>query len=245
MQLVVDCPPLPEPAYVDRDMWEKIVLNLVSNAFKFTLEGRIAVSLRDDGGSIELRVEDTGTGIPADELPRLFERFHRVEGAQGRTHEGTGIGLALVQELARLHGGRVEVESTFGAGSAFTVTIPTGTRPPAGRSDRRHARRCRSTAMGATPYVEEAFRWLPDPAGTVGGPRRPRGPRRALPTRRAPTGRAGRRAAAHPPGRRQRRHARVRRPPARRALRRHGGLRRHAGPGRRPASSRPTWSSPT
>jgi signal transduction histidine kinase len=134
IELVVDCPPLPEPAYVDRDMWEKIVLNLVSNAFKFTLEGRIAVTLRAEGDLIKLRVEDSGTGIPTDELPRLFERFHRVEGTRGRTHEGTGIGLALVQELARLHGGRAEVESTFGDGSSFTVTIPRGREHlPAGR----------------------------------------------------------------------------------------------------------------
>jgi signal transduction histidine kinase len=88
-------------------MWEKIVLNLLSNAFKFTFEGTIEVSLRQENGHFQLAVTDTGTGIPADELPRLFERFHRVEGAKGRTHEGSGIGLALVQELTRLHGGSV------------------------------------------------------------------------------------------------------------------------------------------
>jgi PAS domain S-box-containing protein len=166
IELVVDCPPLPEPAYVDRDMWEKIVLNLVSNAFKFTLDGRIAVTLRAEGDLIKLRVEDSGTGIPADELPRLFERFHRVEGTRGRTHEGTGIGLALVQELARLHGGRVEVESTFGDGSSFTVTIPRGRdHLPADRVG--GTRSLASTALGATPYVEEALRWLPGPGSTA------------------------------------------------------------------------------
>ena len=138
MRLVVDCPPLPEPVYVDRDMWEKIVLNLLSNAFKYTLEGSIAVSLHAGRDQVELRVQDTGTGIPAGELPHLFERFHRVEGARGRTHEGTGIGLALVQELTRLHGGRVEVESDFGRGSAFTVRIPLGRCPSARRPDRGH-----------------------------------------------------------------------------------------------------------
>ncbi|MGH7056080.1 MAG: sensor histidine kinase, partial [Stellaceae bacterium] len=114
--LTVECPPLGEPVWVDRNMWEKIVLNLLSNAFKFTFRGGIAVRLRRDGECAMLSVADTGTGIPAHEIPRLFERFHRVAGAEGRTHEGTGIGLALIQELARLHGGAVQVESTPGRG---------------------------------------------------------------------------------------------------------------------------------
>ena len=107
-------------------MWEKIVFNLLSNAFKFTLEGMIEVSLKEVDGNFELAVSDTGTGIPKDELPRLFERFHRVEGARGRTYEGSGIGLALVQDLARLHGGNVAVESEYGKGSTFRVRVPTG-----------------------------------------------------------------------------------------------------------------------
>jgi signal transduction histidine kinase len=127
LRLVVNAPPLAEPAYVDREMWEKIVLNLLSNAFKFTFEGTIEVSLRQENGHFQLAVTDTGTGIPADELPRLFERFHRVGGAKGRTHEGSGIGLALVQELTRLHGGSVTVESEYGKGSTFRVSIPSGT----------------------------------------------------------------------------------------------------------------------
>jgi signal transduction histidine kinase/DNA-binding response OmpR family regulator len=161
MELVVQCPALAEPAYVDRDMWEKIVLNLLSNAFKYTLEGRITVSLGRDGGSIVLAVSDTGVGIPEEELPHVFERFHRVDGIEGRTHEGTGIGLALVQELARLHGGSVGAVSRPGAGSTFTVTIPSGsTHLPADRIDA--AKRTVPTAVGATPFVEEALRWLPD-----------------------------------------------------------------------------------
>lgn len=102
LQLTVDCPPLAEPIYVDREMWEKIVLNLLSNAFKFTFAGEIAVVVRPVGDQVELVVRDTGTGIPAAELPKLFERFHRVEGARGRTFEGSGIGLSLVQELVQL-----------------------------------------------------------------------------------------------------------------------------------------------
>ncbi len=94
MRLIVDCQPLAEPVYVDRDMWERIVLNLMSNAFKFTLEGEIGVSLGHAGGHAVLRIRDTGTGISREQLPHIFKRFHRVEGVRARTHEGTGIGLA-------------------------------------------------------------------------------------------------------------------------------------------------------
>ncbi|MEJ7601303.1 MAG: HAMP domain-containing sensor histidine kinase [Kofleriaceae bacterium] len=126
MRYVVDCPPLETLVRVDRDMWEKIVLNLISNAFKFTLEGEIRVSLGREGDRVRLAVSDTGGGIPVDELPRVFDRFHRVVGTKGRTHEGTGIGLALVQELVKLHDGTVDVASQVGSGTTFAVTIPTG-----------------------------------------------------------------------------------------------------------------------
>jgi PAS domain S-box-containing protein len=161
LALVVDCPPLPQPVYVDRDMWEKIVLNLLSNAFKFTFEGEIRVELRSHDDHIELRVADTGVGIPAADLGRVFERFHRVRHARARTHEGTGIGLALVQELARLHGGSVSLTSEEGLGTTFTVSIRTGTSHlPAERIAA--ARQLTSTSVGTTPYVEEALRWLPE-----------------------------------------------------------------------------------
>ena len=165
LSLDIECAPLPEPVYVDRDLWEKLVLNLLSNAFKFTLAGGIAIALRGADGQAELQVRDTGTGIAAHELPRLFERFHRVESSRGRTHEGTGIGLALVQELARLHGGTVRVDSTPGVGSVFTVNIPFGTEhlpPERVRSDGHSV----STAIGSRPFVEEALRWLPTDAET-------------------------------------------------------------------------------
>ena len=161
MQLSVNCPSLPAPVYVDREMWEKIVLNLLSNAFKFTMAGEIAVSLQWSNNRIEFAVKDTGIGIPAEEIPHLFERFHRVKGAQGRTFEGSGIGLSLVQELVQMHGGTVDVTSLLGVGSCFTVSIPTGYAhlPP----DRISApRTLASTALGATPYLEEALRWLPE-----------------------------------------------------------------------------------
>ena len=126
LKLVVDCASLPESVYVDRDMWEKIVLNLLSNAFKFTFDGQVAVSLRAEGDRVVLRVSDTGTGIPEDELGRIFERFHRVEGARGRTYEGTGIGLALIKELVKLHGGTVKAASRLGEGTTFTISVPFG-----------------------------------------------------------------------------------------------------------------------
>ncbi|HEX2117348.1 MAG TPA: PAS domain S-box protein [Alphaproteobacteria bacterium] len=160
LRFEVDCAPLPEPLYVDREMWEKIVLNLVSNAFKFTLEGGIAVRLAARGGQALLTVSDTGTGIPKEEQSRVFQRFHRVAGALGRTHEGTGIGLALVQELVWLHGGKVAVDSEPGVGSTFTVSIPLGSAHlPADRIG--GARRLVSTSLRAQAFVDEALRWLP------------------------------------------------------------------------------------
>jgi signal transduction histidine kinase len=127
IKLVIDCEPLAEPVYVDRAHWEKVVMNLLSNAFKFTFEGEIGVRLRQLGDQVELSVHDTGTGIPEAELPRIFERFHRVAGARGRSFEGSGIGLSLVHELVRLHGGKVRVESELGSGTTFFVEIPAGT----------------------------------------------------------------------------------------------------------------------
>jgi signal transduction histidine kinase/DNA-binding response OmpR family regulator len=127
LELVVDSPPLPDPVLIDREMWEKIVLNLLSNAVKFTEHGRIVVRVFAEDGMAVLTVRDTGVGIPADEQPLLFDRFHRVRGAWSRSHEGTGIGLALVRELVELHGGSVAAESRVGHGSVFTVRLPFGT----------------------------------------------------------------------------------------------------------------------
>jgi PAS domain S-box-containing protein len=163
LDYVVDLAAGGEPVYVDREMWEKVVLNLLSNAFKFTLQGAVYVRQKQDGRFAILEVQDTGTGIPAEELGHVFERFHRVEPVRGRTHEGTGIGLALVQELVKLHGGSIEVASTPGTGSTFTVRIPLGCAHLP--SDRVISRRTlTSTAVGALSYVEEALRWLPDSA---------------------------------------------------------------------------------
>ncbi|MGA8874016.1 MAG: ATP-binding protein [Candidatus Korobacteraceae bacterium] len=164
LRFLVDCEPLGEPVYVDRDMWEKIVLNLLSNAFKFTFEGEVALSLKRVHGSVQLTVRDTGVGIPEKERDRVFERFHRIESTRARTYEGTGIGLALVQELARLHGGSVSVESTQGHGTTFTVSVPRGrTHLPADRIQ--PSRGVLSAGLAAEAYVDEAQRWLPRESG--------------------------------------------------------------------------------
>lgn len=160
LRLVVSCPSLDEPVYVDRELWEKIVFNLLSNAFKFTFDGEIEVSTRKTTAGVELAVRDTGIGISEDDLPHLFERFYRVKDARGRTFEGSGIGLALVQELAKQHGGVVQVKSEVGRGSTFTVTLPLGkTHLPADRIGAH--RTLASTALRGETYVEEAVHWLP------------------------------------------------------------------------------------
>jgi signal transduction histidine kinase/DNA-binding response OmpR family regulator len=169
LELRVDAPKLSQPVYVDRDMWEKIVFNLVSNAFKFTLQGSIEVGLREEGRTARLTVRDTGSGVPAHELPRLFERFHRVEGTRGRTHEGTGIGLALVQELVKLHGGAIEAASEVDKGTTFTVSLPLGkAHLPQDRI--RTAQAHPAAARSGNAYVEEALRWLPQEAQAEGAP---------------------------------------------------------------------------
>ena len=163
LQLVVDAPPVGQPVFVDREMWEKIVLNLVSNAFKHTFDGEIGVSLHANETHAELVVRDTGVGIPADQISNVFKRFNRVPHTRSRTHEGSGIGLALVHELVHLHGGTIAVASEEGKGSTFTVRIPLGTSHlPHEKLGTERARSPGSTG-GATPFVEEALRWLPPP----------------------------------------------------------------------------------
>jgi signal transduction histidine kinase/DNA-binding response OmpR family regulator len=160
LTLIVDCPLLPEPVYVDRDMWEKVVLNLISNAIKFTFEGTIRISLAVRDANVELTVADTGVGIPSEELPRIFDRFHRVERTRARTYEGSGIGLSLVRELVSMHGGTVTVDSVIDQGTTFVVSLPLGlAHLPQERIG--VPRSAVSTATGAAPYVHEASRWLP------------------------------------------------------------------------------------
>ncbi|GGU46308.1 SpoIIE family protein phosphatase [Streptomyces daghestanicus] len=156
----IDCDRLPEPVYIDRGMWEKVVLNLLSNALKFTFDGSIRVAVRAEDAHAVVTVADSGIGVPAAEMPRLFERFHRIENARSRSNEGSGIGLALVKELVTLHGGSITADSTEGEGTCFTVRLPFGSAhlpaealAPAADG---HA------ATSADPFVQEALRWLPD-----------------------------------------------------------------------------------
>ncbi|MGK5677222.1 ATP-binding protein [Micromonospora sp. URMC 106] len=159
LRLEVDCPPLPRPVAVDPVNWERIVTNLLSNALKYTFVGRIRVGLTADEQEVRLTVTDTGIGISEEELPRLFERFHRVQGARSRSHEGTGIGLPLVRELARLEGGDVRVESRVGAGTTFTVALPfRAVGRPAAPAD------VDGIGQAARAAAQEAIGWLADPA---------------------------------------------------------------------------------
>ena len=161
LRLVVECAPLPEPVYVDRDMWEKIIFNLLSNALKSTFDGEIRVEVESIAGSAQVTIADTGTGIADGDLPKLFQRFQRIEGARRRSHEGSGIGLALVSELVQIQGGSIRAESTLGSGTVFTITLPLGR----GHLSVDHVivDTPSPIAVGTSPgpYVEEALDWLP------------------------------------------------------------------------------------
>ncbi|MFE5210343.1 SpoIIE family protein phosphatase [Streptomyces sp. NPDC056600] len=169
LTLDVDCPPLDQPVHLDRSMWEKVVLNLLGNALKFTFEGGIRVAVRRDGDEAVVTFADTGVGVPADEVPRLFDRFHRIRHTRARSHEGSGIGLALVKELVQLHGGTITAESTEGRGTVFTVRLrlgtghlPAGSLVPAAASV--------PLTADARPYVQEALSALPDTPDTGPAP---------------------------------------------------------------------------
>lgn len=160
LKFSVHCEIPDEDVYVDISMWEKIILNLISNAFKYTHEGQIGVSLKQEGNQIKLQVRDTGIGIPVEEQDKIFERFHRIQNIKGRSQEGTGIGLALVQELIKLHHGVISVESKPDKGSIFTVMIPVG-------KDHLPDERIKTGTNGtnqfnkADAFIKEALKWTP------------------------------------------------------------------------------------
>jgi PAS domain S-box-containing protein len=160
LTFTVDCPPLGEPVYIDRDMWENVVFNLLSNALKFTFDGAISVTVRRGDGEAVVTVADTGIGIGAAEVPRLFERFHRIENVRARSNEGSGIGLALVKELIDLHGGGITADSAEGAGTTFTIRLPLGAAHLPSDSIT-SAPDTKLAARGAEAFLQEALRWLP------------------------------------------------------------------------------------
>lgn len=161
LRLDVRCEDAIEPVWIDPELWERVVMNLLSNALKFTFEGGVTVSLANGEDGPRLTVADTGTGIPASEVEQLFTRFHRVRGARSRSHEGSGIGLALVRELVTLHGGEVDVRSREGVGTEFRVTLrhgrdhlsAPGPAEPAAPAEAGPSPR-------ASELVEEASAWL-------------------------------------------------------------------------------------
>jgi signal transduction histidine kinase len=161
LRLVVDCPPLPEPVYVDRDLWEKILLNLLSNALKSTFEGEIRVKVSCTDKDALVSVGDTGTGISESDLPHLFQRFRRIDGARRRSHEGSGIGLALVHELVEMHGGWIAVDSKLGAGTTFTVTLPLGHKHLAKEHVVAGSKNPVTLQGSSVVFVQEAMGWLP------------------------------------------------------------------------------------
>ncbi len=123
--LRVEIPDGLPPVEADPDRLRQVVQNLVENALRHTPErGEVRLRLRADGGQMHLIVADTGSGIPADDLPHIFEHFYRADRSRARSSGGTGLGLAIVKSLVKAHGGGVTVESAVGAGSTFTVTLP-------------------------------------------------------------------------------------------------------------------------
>ena len=169
----------PQPVYIDREMWEKVVLNLLSNALKFTFDGTVSVSLRAEGSHAVLRVTDTGSGIAGGGDARLFERFHRIPTARSRSNEGSGIGLALVRELVGLHGGTITAREHRGGGHHLHRPAPVRPRAPAGgepgrgrppeRSRRRPTLSWPRPCAGCPPISRPSPPWL-RPGG--GPPRR-------------------------------------------------------------------------
>jgi signal transduction histidine kinase len=159
LRLSVDCPRLAETVYVDREAWERIVSNLLSNALKFTPVGVIDVRVRHEFGCAVLTVEDTGIGIAREDLDSIFTRFYRAADPRAKTSEGTGIGLALVRELVRIHGGSVKAQSSPGIGTRMIVRIPSGREHlPAGQLSEESVGG--NVGTSAALFVDEARGWF-------------------------------------------------------------------------------------
>jgi len=124
LRLVEDIEPDLQPIYSDQDKLRQILINLLSNAIKFTNEGEVKVTARQQDSNIVIQVSDTGAGIPKIALNLIFQEFRQVDASSTRKHGGTGLGLAITRHLVQLLGGDITVDSTFGVGSTFTVTLP-------------------------------------------------------------------------------------------------------------------------
>lgn len=160
MSLEIECHEVTGDVYVDPEMWERIILNLVSNAFKYSNDGTIKVTVREVDQELQVTISDTGVGIPEDQLEKIFDRFHRVENTQGRSQEGTGIGLAMVKELVRIHHGTIKVSSLPGKGSVFNLSIPLGkAHLPADKISDSEGRTF--VYKHSAAFVEEALKWIP------------------------------------------------------------------------------------
>jgi signal transduction histidine kinase len=120
----VTAPPLPVMITTDPIKLRQIIMNLTSNAAKFTESGRIAISLGVVGSSLEITIRDTGIGIKEEHLHKLFTAFSQIEDAQTKKHQGTGLGLTISKNLSELIGGAISVQSVFGEGTTFTITLP-------------------------------------------------------------------------------------------------------------------------
>jgi len=131
IRIEIDCPP-DLAARINAPLMEQAIVNLVENAVKFSVQGKtVLVRAAVSKEAVLISIRDEGPGIPAEHLPRIFERFYRVDKARSRQLGGTGLGLSIVRHIVLAHGGKVEVDSTVGVGSTFTIALPVASRNPA------------------------------------------------------------------------------------------------------------------
>lgn len=166
IKFIINCPAPLSPIYIDKNLFEKIVFNLISNAFKNTFEGEIEVSTKWVGNGVKLTVRDTGVGIPEDQLSKIFERFHQVDNAKKRSYEGSGIGLSLVKELVNMHHGVINVASTINKGSTFSVYFPAGKEHLSQEKVQDQESRI-SEVIVTQSFVDEANHWFSSQAETL------------------------------------------------------------------------------
>ncbi len=124
IRIVFEPEPYLKPFYCNPDRMKQLFINLLDNAIKYTEEGTITISLKEEDGNLVLGVKDTGIGIEKEYLPRIFERFYRVDRGRSRKQGGTGLGLSIVKHIVELYGGNIQVNSTLGVGTEFIIALP-------------------------------------------------------------------------------------------------------------------------